>query len=1770
MSNKLILEPGVQLISNGVLGISNFTDIVLDDVDLYAGGNAFIYYVDGEGHEYLADVTDSLGIMALNDITITGGTTLETDKNNIILRSIQGALNIDGASSITSGNDITIKFLSNITISENASLEASNDINMTMQLNANRYVQDKIVSVSSDSTLTAGNDVTISADREILLDGAITAGNLTSITSKYGDIHSTNANSLITTKDITLSAEYGAIEGINVDLTASEVNAVAFNNVEIAELDSDIDVGIITSKYGDVILSTAGGSILLDVDAEITAGRMVDLDADQNILVDGIITAYAGGFDYRLLINADGTIDPSSNIEATIFADHIHNISFVDQSATAIELTGNVTGNGSLTVYKGTAEVDITNNSLYGMTIYRIDNSLTSEIKINNTSVTENFDNITVAFDPIYKSSTDINITHINNEDIELYGDITNATGSINLTAEEARDLIIGGSTLNPDFVVTLEAHKDININADHPYFDGHLIANNIFIDAYYIDADTTQIFASGDIEITADYFDYSGIPQSMVSNGDIRIMTDYTRFDMIYSILTPNGKLIFSRKTPGDIEISSTGNYSTPYYPAPVINSDVIIGNHTDTNSFTNNIYINSNVYTDGNDIEFNATGSITTDFYTIISSRDLVDVRAEDHEIALSQGDSGDISFNADIYIEFAYGNKILAFADNGFTGGKVNITSPYISIYSTDIKTNEDINLEATSIELATGSPNSGFYSDNNINILADYININERSGSGRLIAGNNVNLNALNIRFDGAYDSNLDFIIEAGNDIVINAIEGLDLEYITLNSGNTLTINAGDIENNGIVFLPDAIETTNLVSDFLTINAPLSFTGACKIGNFQNAIIDGHPLSTLFTDIDIAYTSTAFTSNNYIELFGDFIVPGDITLDNNRHQVSVNTNTRFEAGGNIQIASDSIVLTSDSCAIIQASNITLDASEELRLKGVSLSANNMTINAHDINENGIVFVPDSIETNTFNSNFIENNQPLNLTSSTFHAIIEIGNLDNIFINSEKINITSVYLNSDYDTRLIGDNTIVGDITLIAEDEALIDGNVTSSLNISLMGDDVNIKGVINATNINLIANNYIIDPTASITANNNVIFSRATAGNLEISDAGNITPQGIGRANGNIIIGNHADTNSLTSDIGINSNIYTDGNPITFNGTGTITVLDNVLISSRDLEDVWSDNHLNADSQGDSGDIIFTANNLNLNTGSTILAFTSYPYISGDIEANITNNLNSMGGCKSDIIRLKANTINASSVIFYSTYNSNSDYNHGVYLLNINNSSSFYSDADIAFSADYFNIDETTSFRLWQSVIFSRATAGDINIGSSDMLTPQMILTANDRLIHIGNHDKTNNLTDNINIKSNVYTDGPDLFLYSNDKITVDNNVTVSTRNLVDVLTENHQTALSEFYSGSIWLGTDGGDIELKENSALLANGNNGFTDCGYIVAPNNNQNVLTSGLIKADKITIAASNNIEASGDMISDTSLSLYSDSGNITQANGSLMAPSINLTATNGTIGTASDYIVVESNNSTINMNAYGNIYLDSLYGNNSYSLKSTAGMTYLKLHNNIPEPIANILIPTLPIVEVPILDVIPQEIVINTVETPAVEEPVQVQEEVINIAEEQEPLEEVLENTAPEVLIEVIEEGNQPQLTVNDPVIEINPIDNNEIIINNNIESPVETHNEVTNNLNQPDISYVISATPAMPSIMIDYTVQLTLNKAIIIYNEALLNGIGSSNAFDMAVDVLIDSNITREKAKELIDSQLIKDSAYIELLEQFVLLEKVSIAK
>lgn len=90
-----------------------------------------------------------------------------------------------------------------------------------------------------------------------------------------------------------------------------------------------------------------------------------------------------------------------------------------------------------------------------------------------------------------------------------------------------------------------------------------------------------------------------------------------------------------------------------------------------------------------------------------------------------------------------------------------------------------------------------------------------------------------------------------------------------------------------------------------------------------------------------------------------------------------------------------------------------------------------------------------------------------------------------------------------------------------------------------------------------------------------------------------------------------------------DLVIAADDFSDGGDLTYQASKSITVSDDVVVSSRDLADVDSEDHRTASSTGDSGAITFEAPDIDVNDGAAILAHADNAYASGDVTFQATD-------------------------------------------------------------------------------------------------------------------------------------------------------------------------------------------------------------------------------------------------------------------------------------------------------------------------------------------------------------------------------------------------------------------------------------------------------------------------------------------------------------------------------------------------------------------
>ncbi|MCW8963682.1 MAG: leukotoxin LktA family filamentous adhesin, partial [Gammaproteobacteria bacterium] len=101
-----------------------------------------------------------------------------------------------------------------------------------------------------------------------------------------------------------------------------------------------------------------------------------------------------------------------------------------------------------------------------------------------------------------------------------------------------------------------------------------------------------------------------------------------------------------------------------------------------------------------------------------------------------------------------------------------------------------------------------------------------------------------------------------------------------------------------------------------------------------------------------------------------------------------------------------------------------------------------------------------------------------------------------------------------------------------------------------------------------------------------------------------------------------------------DLSVTSDTYTDGADYTLEAADSITVNAGVTISTRDLVDVDVEDHLTADSEGGSGDLMLTAPDITVKDGARLITFANNGKESGSIDL-IAQKIDYVGTANIDI-------------------------------------------------------------------------------------------------------------------------------------------------------------------------------------------------------------------------------------------------------------------------------------------------------------------------------------------------------------------------------------------------------------------------------------------------------------------------------------------------------------------------------------------------------
>jgi filamentous hemagglutinin family protein len=602
--------------------------------------------------------------------------------------------------------------------------------------------------------------------------------------------------------------------------------------------------------------------------------------------------------------------------------------------------------------------------------------------------------------------------------------------------------IFIGGRPLNPTGIYISSPDGDIE------FYGKTTVSGNIEVPigdyvSFYYDADFT---ATGDIILSSDYVYLSS--GSSISGNNVTLDPNEklnVNYGSIYAAdtLTLNSGDINNRglrfiPDSGSVEAGSLVSdflvqdddltITSTNSALDIGNLDFITigGNPLNPANITlNGHYVN--IYGQNStpgDFIVNASGSFNFQDNSVTIAGGNIEARGTGYSSVYIYNDTT-LMAEMDIILENP-GSSNIYFYDNNLldAGNDILVNSRRIYMHGSDNKLFADRDIVMTA-ESSSGTNYLEIYDNNTFdagrNILlnsGDYIYISDYSefyASGDFEAQAN-------------YISMYDGASVIAENILIDPSNSLYFRNASLNANDLLTLNAGDIYNRGIYFVPEAgtVEAGRLDSNFLTPGGPIDLYSRnnITIGNLDYIFVGGNPLG--ITDVSLV------TTNQSINVYGDNTISGTFLADSGTSTVYINQNTNIHAN-DIELYGDEVRLYQDSY-LYSTNSMIIDPVDYFNIQNGTLrSDNDMTLLGGNSSQYGIIFYPELIETQNLYSDFITPGGPMEFISGSSDYGVYLANLDNIYVGGNPANITDLTVRGYNSVYLGGNINLPGDINI-----------------------------------------------------------------------------------------------------------------------------------------------------------------------------------------------------------------------------------------------------------------------------------------------------------------------------------------------------------------------------------------------------------------------------------------------------------------------------------------------------------------------------------------------------------------------------------------------------------------------------------------------------------------------------------------------------------------------------------------------------------------
>jgi filamentous hemagglutinin family protein len=1084
-------------------------------------------------------------------------------------------------------------------------------------------------------------------------------------------------NSIVTPSGVKTLIEKGAIRGNNLFHSFTEFNV---NNNQQVYFYNPAGITNILTRVTGIYPSTIDGKLGVNGNANlflinpngIIFGSGATLDIKGSFLAttaqgiklgetgffsatepstSNLLTVNPNAFFENALRNQQATINNQGNLQVksgktiTLYAPNIINTGQIIAPKGTIEILGN-----NINILPNSI-LDVSSNNLGGKILIGGENQDNSNLPKAQTIFID--ENVNIKADAIANGNGG-NITILSENNTEIRGNIT-AKGGQN-SGNGGKIEIIG----NQKLIVKDEIDTSANYGKNGTVT---LQQNNITIgeDQNNLDPNNQPTIAQTNLEEIA-------TKNNIVFNAKNDIIINKLNND---TLNLDNGNNSITLNALGNITMISMNDTIKTNGSDITINANSLTGGNIDTTSLIKggNITINtqgdinlqnlfsqsfSDIENVGNGGNINLTSNLGN-----ITTKDLSSSSFSTNGNAQKSGDIN-ITANVTIHTEFISSQTHSDNENQG--GGNITLKTTNGNITTGDIiskSLSNDRQKEAGKISLNSG----GDLSTQNINSSSE-------SSQGNSTSGGIVELQAIgNIstaNIDSSSTANYD--TGTGGNIILKSGQNITTKNLT---SSTLSSN-GKSDKSGVISLTSEgdINTENIntsTESFFNKSLPtgeiqistkgyittgnlntkaVSFTGNTKAGKIT--------LNTSGNIITNNINSSAISKDSQVNS-GEIslITTGDITTQeiqaysNSYSGNSISTNVNLE-GANINTKDIATYSQSENGIANLAGNITINATNDIitgnlhsytlstqgtsKISGLIKLIAGHSIYTQNLNSTSINFLGNSGNSGEV---YLSANTEIQTGSISTYSQSTFGNsaaAGNIFIQAtNNINSQSLYGFSQGNNQAgTGTNvdlkTTLGNINIGEINVSSTGNNTEKSGNINL-----NAGGIINSTNLYSISNK----DRGDIIINANQI---GNIGNIDTSGSGNggnisITGQNGMLSLNNIFINSNLNGKGTAGNITINVPDLTLNNSEIFSTTSGIGNGGNIEINTQENVNLLNQSNLitavNKTAKGQGGEVKITAKNLLINNGSKIQVLTDGQGQSGQINLNISDEINISG-------------------------------------------------------------------------------------------------------------------------------------------------------------------------------------------------------------------------------------------------------------------------------------------------------------------------------------------------------------------------------------------------------------------------------------------------------------------------------------------------------------------------------------------------------------